>query len=423
MRWLALSAICVMTSTGTQAQKLPPGLFAVTASERLTKVDIEAAQAMSKNSGITLTEATDRIQQMNLASRVAQMLRISHPDTFSSMSTTYVGSKLHFVVRLTDGNAAALQGALQTLSETRNAGLFSIEHGIRSEAQRDKFSQDLYSRLRGAGIDGVVSVDTVTDKITLLVRDEKATRRAIADGRFSVPTDTDVVQSDGIILTASTTYWAGGDYLDTPTEACTMGFMAATYTSGTYHTGVTTAYHCYGYSGVKIYVYPWGTYSSPSPYYANMGITWFPYTTAQDIAFFEFSNHTTGKAKDCFFDGTSCVKLSGTQYDFAGLYVCKYGRTSGKTCGYVNASKTTDSYGTFSKADVSTAYPKMSIEGDSGGPVYNSGLAIGIVHGRDSAYNLYYSAVTTWSAVNKNYYFVGQGFWDGWVSPNKLRAE
>ena len=44
----------------------------------------------------------------------------------------------------------------------------------------------------------------------------------------------------------------------------------------------------------------------------------------------------------------------------------------------------------------------MNNFGDSGGPVYVGGLAVGTVHGKDAAGNMYYTPYRAWIANNVN---------------------
>jgi hypothetical protein len=91
-----------------------------------------------------------------------------------------------------------------------------------------------------------------------------------------------------------------------------------------------------------------------------------------------------------FWNGASTVQVTGGQDDIPGTYLCKFGRTTLQTCGYVDAYEYYDSpYGYFSRVNKNATYPIMNNFGDSGGPVYAGSLAAGTVHGKGAAGNMY----------------------------------
>lgn len=105
-------------------------------------------------------------------------------------------------------------------------------------------------------------------------------------------------------------------------------------------------------------------------------------------------------AKPGFYDGNAYVQLTGVVAPYAGQFVCKYGRSTFKSCGFVDAAQYYDNYGAFYKVGVSETYTKQSSEGDSGGPVYQNTAAVGIVHGRDAQYNLYFASLCSLGTVD-----------------------
>lgn len=93
--------------------------------------------------------------------------------------------------------------------------------------------------------------------------------------------------------------------------------------------------------------------------------------------------------------------VTGGHEDAPGTFVCKWGRTTSATCGYIDAGEYYDSpYGYFRKVSTSSSYPIMNSFGDSGGPVHVGNLAVGTVHGKDSADNLYFGPLWRWDAGN-----------------------
>lgn len=113
------------------------------------------------------------------------------------------------------------------------------------------------------------------------------------------------------------------------------------------------------------------------------------WTGSHDEQWYSTPNHTDLKQ---FFDGSSNRPVLGitTRANQAiNAYLCKYGKTTGYRCGYLASKSFQPSWvpnasATFHRAEPRGG-PDMSSEGDSGGPVFNSNYAWGIVSGQYGA--------------------------------------
>lgn len=162
---------------------------------------------------------------------------------------------------------------------------------------------------------------------------------------------------------------------------CTSGFTVKN-SSGV--TAMTTASHC---EGMKLYYNPNGT---------SIGLT---FVTEVKDADQDVEIHTSGYVErpEFYADSPTTARvLTGRRYRSstgAGDHVCHRGATTGYSCGYVQLTNFTPTYagacGTVScsavwvlvDGDANTA----CAGGDSGGPVFASQTAFGLLKGGDSS--------------------------------------
>lgn len=92
--------------------------------------------------------------------------------------------------------------------------------------------------------------------------------------------------------------------------------------------------------------------------------------------------------------------VTGTGYALVGNYVCKYGRTTARTCSTVTSvnNTVTTSNGTASR--ITFVSGVISDSGDSGGPVYVGTVAVGLTKGRDPMSNVSWFSTTDWAMLN-----------------------
>jgi hypothetical protein len=152
-------------------------------------------------------------------------------------------------------------------------------------------------------------------------------------------------------------YLLGGN----PIADCTTGF--AVKRNNDDRRFMTTAGHCNNnnyivYSGVN------SVYLGPTTAYDI-------YSSVGDIQMHDVSVRSLDLTNEIFVAQTTTNRVTGTETKATTLsdYVCKYGRTTGNTCGYV----TSISYagGNYVRVDRPTGVNiNIACEGDSGAPVY-----------------------------------------------------
>lgn len=376
--------------------------LAQTATNQTSDVTISA---LSKVKGLSVDVAKLRLSSMNRMGDVQALLKRSFPDTFSYVSTLDAGQT--FTIGIKGSDSSKVLNTITAIAQGLN---ISIKQVSMSKKDRTELVDGIMNNLKTLKMAATISINERTDEVRILTKDPDAVKAAIAAGTLKVPSGVIVEESEGIILTDIN--WAGGSYINGQSgntlEGCTAGFTVVDYdlTTPQYpFYGFVSAGHCI-IANMKVDAYPNTTYPTSSAVSASLTS---PFGILNDAAFFQFSNQSTNHPRSGFWDGSQYTDLTGITEDYHGEFLCKYGRTSGKTCGFVEDVKTTDAYGTFSKVLATPAYPKQSVEGDSGGPVFITSSAAGIVHGRSANYDLYYSAATTWRAATgyKVFYIIG----------------
>jgi hypothetical protein len=228
-----------------------------------------------------------------------------------------------------------------------------------------------------------------------LVKDPTSALAAIVGGRFRAAPGTQIEQFDGIALTA-TEVPGGQNYRGTFSNGdineCTRGFNVK-QTNGSLY-GVTTAGHCENNGRDETT----GVSLAFRQEWVSNGV---------DSQWHTFSGGNNYLVVPKFYNGAGVVTVTGAQGVAQGQYICKYGRSTGQTCGYTDPYTYTDSYGAFYRMNSNSTYPRQSLEGDSGGPVFTGSIALGQVHGRDGGNptpgpvtNMYFTPLTAWAPNN-----------------------
>ena len=224
----------------------------------------------------------------------------------------------------------------------------------------------------------------------MLARDPAAVQKPVAEGKINLPEIASVEQFSGITTTIGNI--GGGFAANTTAANCTTGFSVIQ--AGSAQRGTTAAGHCD--NSLKVSDNYLSTYSSSGQASTTYQLQWIVPTSLDygiDLQWHTVSSSTYTPIPQ-FWNGSSWVGVTGGKDDLAGEYVCKFGRTTSQTCGYIDSYEYYDTTfkGYFPRVNRGSG-PQLNIEGDSGGPVYQGSLAVGFVHGRDSSYNMYYTPV------------------------------
>lgn len=341
------------------------------------------AKALAQSEGISVGEATSRLKQTTNAARYVRRMQEKFPDRFAGAVVEMVSGKPKVVVYHAGADAldssfvdASVKGSI----EQREAKL--------SKGQIKKLGKDLSDDLGKLGIVADVAVSAPLNKIRVLARDPAAVQQAVAAGKITLPDIASVEQFSGITATIGNI--GAGYAANTTSFSCTTGFTVTRTTVS--ERGTTTAGHCD--NSLKVSDNYSSDYSSSGQAPTTYKQQWIVPTNLDygiDLQWHTVSSSTYTPIPQ-FWNGTSWVGVTGGKDDLAGEYVCKFGRTTSQTCGYIDPYEYYDSTfkGYFPRVNRGSG-PQLNIEGDSGGPVYQGSLAVGFVHGRDSTYNMYYT--------------------------------
>lgn len=348
------------------------------------------AKELAARENISIGEATRRLRLEHNAAKAARRLAQQYPDTFGGMEVDPNSSGIRFKAHFVGGSSPENRGKIATASSdpevTSSTDVVSSALSVSAVKQ---LGASLVQQIRRASIEADVGVDPFTGRVTFLAKDSGALRNAISQGSITAPADYAIEQSNGIV---STTTLIAGAAWNAPygnAALCTTGF-AVIYNSVT--KGISTAGHCDINSPAEYNA----TFSSM---YGNTGgvpLTFKQEWTSNNV---DFQWHTASSSNPIspeFWEGSTSVTVSGVAQSLSGETLCKFGRTTYKTCAKINSQWFFDKngYGYFLRLDNTAPGAFLTKEGDSGGPVFSGSIAKGWIHGRDDSGNAYYMPVT-----------------------------
>ncbi|PRY54033.1 streptogrisin C [Knoellia remsis] len=307
-----------------------------------------SAQWLAKDSGLTIETARDRIAaQDGLSTKAAALEKALGAKAAGSFIDQKAGT---LVVNVTDAAAAkAVQakGATAKVVANDTAELATAEKSARAVAGADAIST--YS-------------DPMTNKVVLTVPADK-----VAATKAKVDTSRVTVEGTEATMTTQANVY-GGQQIEFSGYVCSLGFNATR--SGT--PVFITAGHCAeGYQSFNRN----GTYLGKTQAYSFPG---------NDYAYSSLASTWTGVGAVDMYNG-SARRVSGYSNAAVGTAVCKSGRTTGWTCGSVQAKNATVNYnngdGTYSTVSGLTKSNTCTEGGDSGGSWLASTLAQGVTSG------------------------------------------
>lgn len=348
------------------------------------------AKALASREGISVGEATRRLRMVHKAGQLARRLERQSPESFSGMEVVETSTNVRFMARFVGGDKPENRARLETgRPDAELQGQLDVADASLSRSALVQTGDRLIREVRAAGVDADVAVNPFTGLVQFLAKDAAAMRAAIEGGAVRPPANYRIEQSEGIIPT--TTLIAGaaynaqfGNYAE-----CTTGF--AVLQSGTTR-GISTAGHCDINSPAQYN----GAFAS---HYGDAGGVTITYKQEWITNNLDFQWHTVASPHAVspeYWDGASAITVTGAGQSLSGETLCKFGRTTGKTCGKVDPAWHWDvNYtGYFLRLNTSAPGTFLTLEGDSGGPVFSGSIAKGWIHGRDGTGNAYYMPVT-----------------------------
>lgn len=377
--WMALAAA---------TEPAPDGeIGIITFSEPFNDPNSSTASSLAKTEGLSLMEATERLKVMNEASRLSVKLADRFPNSFSgiaaSSDSSFKISVFGTASQIADIKSASLSfGSVGQLSRV-------IDFKVSQESARQTTARarNLFSQATSLGLDAVIASNPRTGEYKALVKNQRNALYSILSGAFKAPSGTKIEFFDGITPTAIEVVGGYGfDAARFDEFSCTRGFNVKEKV-GTFY-GISTAGHC-------------GNSGTDAKTGRSLGFKKQWITNNLDSQWMTFSGSEGYLVVPKFYDGLNTVSVTGGQGDYEGLYVCKYGRTTGRTCGSVDRFQyTSTTYGDFPRVNSNSTYPQINDIGDSGGPVFVGSLAVGQVHAKDSAGNMYYTPLRAWEAAS-----------------------
>ena len=372
------------------------------------------ALALAKLETISPDEANHRIALMLEAAKLKGFLARKYPDNFSSIKVVETPTDIKFDVAIFGNTLENVSSIVKTAIPAKYLSYFKFVKAGNSAKSRKTFDKNLVKKLQTLGIKATVYHNSENDSIIIETNDDALLHQLMSTGKINIPGNISIRHGSGIILTGTNLDWTGGQYLSADDDTlCTTSFPGRKY-NATLQDGSDVGYysagHCYTEGGAVNYdgyidavnagAYP--AHSNVSASVAQVG------TLGNDsqLSYFAYDGGAYNTVEDTINDGNNLEPIVGVVGAYSNELVCKYGKTSGRTCGLVDDSTATDSYGTFYEVDSYFAYPVQSKEGDSGGAVFSEDsksniYAVGIVHGRDSKYDMYFSAMSSWNPVDQ----------------------
>jgi hypothetical protein len=349
----------------------------------------ETIRQLAAYENIPLKEAEQRLVLMAKASILSKRLAEAYPDKFSGMMAIQ-RPFLHFDVKMVGETGTTILEKVRLLtSDTDLLAVLGASPGVRSAKEMEKQARSMFAKLKAAGITGEIASSNYTGEIRILARDPENFISKRSRGLLSKDfNDLRVEKFDGIQPTVNIPGGRGWEVPNLDEEQCTTGFNVRQPSTNVY--GVTTAGHC----GNSVFL----TVQSQ-----HINVHYVGEWTSNDIDLqWGYALGAQHLIVPRFWNGTTEVNVTGALSEYAGMFACKYGQATSITCGYVDQFQYADAYGSFPRINRRVGFPIMTNFGDSGGPVYTGGSAVGTVHGKDIPGNLYFTTYRRWAPAGVN---------------------
>jgi hypothetical protein len=336
------------------------------------------AEALAASRGVSLGQAMKAVRAQDGIGDEIDKIRKEHSGRIAGIYFVYE-PEYKMVVRLK--GQAPVNRRLLKLADAEVPVEFEIGAGATTDELVDAYQRNLpairtlFPTLQGLG------TDERTGEITVVVQATGTAAQTVRGKKDDLlkllghPVRIEVVEKGFSDFDVR-----GGSRITSPTTYCTSGFTVKN-SSGV--TAMTTASHC---EGMNTYYNPNGT---------SIGLT---FVTEVRDADQDVEIHTSGYVErpEFYADSATVARvLTGRRYRSstgAGDHVCHRGANTGYSCGYVQVTNFTPNWagacGTVAcspvwvlvDGDANTA----CAGGDSGGPVFASQTAFGLLKGGES---------------------------------------
>lgn len=305
--------------------------------------------------GVTQEEAVRRFELQEKVGYLQAALLEEEKDSFAGLWIEHT-PEFRVVVRFTE--APAGDRLKKALKGTELASLVVLEGAKYSLAELSaKQSAALYLA-RQLGFVVEVDINIKTNLVELYLTESQALESRLASAGVELPAGVVVFQVARLSVSEVDIY--GGLAIST----CTTGFSVKNAANTR---GVSTAAHC-----------------NDAQSYAGNALTFqsADRTGNQDVQWHTAPGLTVTNQFNVGGSVRSCTATKSRTNQAVGNYVCKYGKTSGYTCGSISSTSylsttVTDGQATFIRVNNDQGYADLSSGGDSGGPWFNSNTAYG----------------------------------------------
>ncbi len=312
---------------------------------------LQDAASYADQVGVGIDEAVRRLQLQREIGALDAALSQEERDLFAGLWIEHE-PKYRVVVRFTHPSGEErLRVRLAGTSLARVVEMRGTEVSlVQLEEQRSKARQ-LTRQLRFP-VDTDINVKE--NRAEIRSNRPQALRAALAAARAHLPDRVEIIVVSDLARPA---VLRGGE----PGSECTGGFTVLGSNNG--ELGISTAGHCgnsLSFQGVSL---PFRS----EDLQGNQDVQWHSACNLLDVSN-EFNSGLGNRA---------CVGTQHRDQQAIGAFVCKWGKTSGRTCGFIasksHAPSFLDSSATFVWVDGAFSEP-----GDSGGPWFVDGIAYGI---------------------------------------------
>jgi streptogrisin C len=337
---------------------------------------LQDATSYAALEGIGVDEAVRRLRLQQQVSELDEALAAEDDSTFAGLWIQH-GPQYRVVARFTD---PAAEGRLRArVAGGPLAGLIEIRRARWSLAELESRRQQVRGHARRGKVPFNSEINVFENRVELSVLDPQKLNAALTAARAALP--------DGVVVRrvsqlAVPEALVGGSTI----AGCTAGF---TVQAPNGELGVSTAGHCPDNQFFNGLFLPFRSQRG-----GDADMQW---NSACDIV----------QVTNQFETGIglrSCTATRHRNNQSIGTFLCKFGRTTGRTCGTIDSKSIDIGDGfnsTFVRVDGDRYGVDLSKDGDSGSPWFVENIAYGIHYGAPSttSFDAIYSAINYISNV------------------------
>jgi hypothetical protein len=330
---------------------------------------VQDAAMYAETYGVTLEEAVRRFDLQTKVGELDAALTENETETFAGLWIEHRPT-FRVVARFTQGGKETVRHYVPAELQ----GLVDVRGARATLAQLEAEVEAAGSVTRGVGVHADADVNLARNRAEVYVTSRGALDAALQRNRVGLPVDV-VVEETAELAVLDANIYAG-----LALTTCTSGYSVR-HNDG--RTGITTAAHCGNTQRRSGTLLPW----QGSRYGGSYDVQW--HTTPG------FTDRPW--ARDGLSDSTTpgyriITSRTSRLNQPVGGAVCKFGMTTGRTCGSISSRSYNPGLVPSSNATwvrVEGGSTNLSSGGDSGGPWYFGGSAYGIHHcgiGNDACY-------------------------------------